>query len=142
MCLLVTFVSVTVQVVDFRGKSMRADLMIRWRLHQIMAEQRKRNKDLAQAIEMSESRVSRLRKHDTMPAMKPETLNAICKFLRCQPGDLLIYEDDPEERENIGANPDPTILVAESKSPIEPNQTQNQTRNHCLLAIVEVLESA
>ena len=38
----------------------------------MMAEQRKRNKDLAQAINMSESRISRLRREDTMPAMKPE----------------------------------------------------------------------
>lgn len=121
---------------------MRSDAMIRWRLHQMMAEQRKRNKDLAQAINMSESRVSRLRKEDTMPAMKPETLNGICKFLKCQPGDLLIYEDDPEDNENFGVNPNPAALV-ESELQGELSKTKERKLNRSRLTVViEVPESA
>ena len=35
-------------------------------------------------------------------AVRMSTLEAICKALKCQPGDILIYEesDDPQEREN------------------------------------------
>lgn len=108
----------------------------------MMAEQRKRNKDLAQAISMSESHVSRLRKQDTMPAMKPDTLNAICKFLRCQPGDLLIYEDDPEDQENIGANPNSTAM-AEPRLQTEPNLIQDRHPSRSFLTVVaKVPESA
>lgn len=120
---------------------MRSDAMIRWRLHQMMAEQRKRNKDLAQAINMSESRVSRLRKEDTMPAMKPETLNGICKFLGCQPGDLLIYEDDPEDNESFEINPSPTALV-EPELQGELSKTKERKLNRSFLTVVEVPESA
>nr|WP_290224251.1 helix-turn-helix domain-containing protein [Trichocoleus desertorum] len=75
---------------------MRSDLMIRWKLNELMAIERKRNKDLADAIGMTESSVSRLRKKDFMPRMKPETLNGICAFLNCQPGDLLEYVRDTQ----------------------------------------------
>ena len=121
---------------------MRSDAMIRWRLHQMMAEQRKRNKDLAQAINMSESRISRLRREDTMPAMKPETLNGICKFLKCQPGDLLIYEDDSEDNESFEVNPNSTVLV-EPESQGELSKTKDRKLNRSLLTVViEVPESA
>ena len=69
-------------------------LMIRWKLNELMAVQRKRNKDLAAALEMTESGVSRLRAKDFMPRLNPETLNGICIFLNCQPGDLLEYVPD------------------------------------------------
>ena len=116
--------------------------MIRWKLHELMAAQRKRNKDLAQAIAMSESRVSRLRKHDTMPAMKPETLNGICKFLRCQPGDLLTYENDPDNNDSLDITAEPTTSV-ESKQHEELEQTESLKRTHSLVTVVpEVPESA
>jgi len=76
---------------------MRSDLMIRWKLNELMAVKRRRNKDLADAIGMTESSVSRLRKKDLMPRMKPETLNGICEFLECQPGDLLEHVPDRME---------------------------------------------
>ena len=71
-------------------------LMIRWKLNELMAVQRKRNKDLATALGMTESGVSRLRARDLMPRLSPETLNGICVFLDCQPGDLLEYVPDDE----------------------------------------------
>lgn len=68
--------------------------VIRWKLNEIMAQKRVRNKDLAEGIGITETSVYRLRKTDTMPRMSPERLNDICQFLDCQPGDLLIYIPD------------------------------------------------
>lgn len=121
---------------------MRSEAMIRWKLHELMAAQRKRNKDLAQALAMSESRVSRLRKNDTMPAMKPETLNGICKFLRCQPGDLLIYEDDPDNNDSRDVTR--TVTASdELKQYGELDKTKSRKRTRSVLTVIsEVPESA
>ncbi|MEA5503919.1 helix-turn-helix transcriptional regulator [Halotia wernerae UHCC 0503] len=70
--------------------------VIRWKLHELMAQQRVRNKDLAEGIGVTETSVYRLRKTDVMPRMSPDRLNAICQFLDCQPGDLLVYIPDKD----------------------------------------------
>ncbi|WP_199349794.1 helix-turn-helix domain-containing protein [Nostoc flagelliforme] len=74
-------------------------MVIRWKLNEVMAQKRIRNKDLAEAIGVTATSVHRLRKTDFMPRMLPERLNAICRYLQCQPGDLLIYipDDEPQE---------------------------------------------
>lgn len=71
--------------------------MIKWRLNTLMAEQRKRSMDLATALGISENSVWRLRKRDDMPRLNPQTLDGICRFLDCQPGDLLIWVDTPTD---------------------------------------------
>lgn len=120
----------------------RCELMIRWKLHELMAAQRKRNKDLAQALDMSESRVSIIRKHDTMPAIKPETLNGICRFLQCQPGDLLTYENDSDNNDSLDTTAKPMTSV-ESKQHDELKQTKSRKRTHSFLAVIpEMPESA
>ncbi len=71
--------------------------VIRWKLNEVMARKRVRNKDLAEALEITENSVYRLRKVDEMPRLMPERLNGICKVLDCQPGDLLVYEPDDDD---------------------------------------------
>ncbi len=59
-----------------------------------MAQKRIRNKDLAEALDITENSVYRLRKTDEMPRLTPERLNGICTVLNCQPGDLLEWIAD------------------------------------------------
>ena len=73
---------------------MPMDKVIRWKLNEVMARKRLRNKDLAAALEITENSVYRLRKVDEMPRLAPERLNGICMALDCQPGDLLKYIPD------------------------------------------------
>ncbi|MBN3927524.1 helix-turn-helix transcriptional regulator [Nostoc sp. NMS4] len=70
---------------------MPMDKVIRWKLNEVMARKRVRNKDLAEALGITENSVYRLRKVDEMPRLAPERLNGICKALDCQPGELLEY---------------------------------------------------
>lgn len=72
----------------------RFKIMILWKLNELMAAQRKRNKDLAEFLGVSENAVYRLRKRDDMPRLTGDTLNGICAFLDCNPGDLLVREND------------------------------------------------
>lgn len=69
--------------------------VIRWKLNELMARRRVRNKDLAEALSITENSVYRLRKTDEMPRLSPERLNGICTALNCQPGDLMEWVLDP-----------------------------------------------
>jgi len=75
--------------------------VIRWKLNEVMARKRVRNKDLAKALGITENSVYRLRKVDEMPRLMPERLNGICKALNCQPGDLLMYEPDDDDEKVV-----------------------------------------
>ena len=51
------------------------------------------SRELAAAIEISETNLS-LIKSGKIKGMRFSTLNAICAYLDCQPGDILGYEPD------------------------------------------------
>ncbi len=86
-----------------------------------MARKRVRNKDLAEALNITENSVYRLRKVDAMPRLTPERLNGICAVLRCQPGDLLEWVPEGVERgvdssEPRAVSPTPVWDVAAQRS--------------------------
>ena len=97
--------------------------VIRWKLNEVMARKRVRNKDLAQALGITENSVYRLRKTDEMPRLAPERLNGICSVLNCQPGDLLEWIPDDDEdceltiREKLKHDEKPTDNLSASKEP-------------------------
>ncbi len=53
------------------------------------------SKELARRIGLSENNLSRI-KTGNIKAIRWSTLEAICRELDCQPGDLLEYAPDPE----------------------------------------------
>ena len=68
--------------------------MIHWRLAVVMAERDISNKELARQIGMHPTSVSRLKVRRQFTRIDEATLNALCKALNCQPGDLMVYEAD------------------------------------------------
>lgn len=62
----------------------------------MLARRKVRSKELAAAIGITEQQVSLL-KSGKVKGVRFETLEKICAFLDCQPGDLLRYEDGQEE---------------------------------------------
>lgn len=68
--------------------------MIRWKLAVVMAERNISNKELAQLIGLHATSVSRLKTRRRLTRIDEDTLNALCKALNCQPGDLMVYEPD------------------------------------------------
>jgi putative transcriptional regulator len=60
------------------------------RLDVMLARRKMRSKELAQAIGITEANLSLL-KSGKVRGMRFATLEAICEFLDCQPGDLLEY---------------------------------------------------
>lgn len=90
-------INLPILVLGLRCRYFVGKQVIRWKLNEVMAVKRVRNKELAEGVGVTETTVYRLRKVDEMPRLTPERLNSICQFLKCQPGDLLVYEPDLPE---------------------------------------------
>jgi putative transcriptional regulator len=63
------------------------------RLDVVMARRKVRSNVLARAIGITEANLSLL-KSGKVKGMKFETLEALCTYLGCQPGDILEYHPD------------------------------------------------
>ena len=63
------------------------------RLDVMMARRKMRAKELARRVGVTEANLSLL-KSGKVRGLRFSTLEAICRHLECQPGDLLDYEPD------------------------------------------------
>lgn len=66
------------------------------RLDRVMADRKISLKDLAEQVGIANINLSKI-KTGKVSAIRFSTLNAICKELDCQPGDILEYQKDIEE---------------------------------------------
>lgn len=64
-----------------------------------MAKQKKGLTELANDVDITLANLSIL-KNNKAKAVRFSTLNAICKALHCQPGDILEYVEDTEVQED------------------------------------------
>ena len=68
------------------------------RLDRVMADRKISLKDLAERVETSNVNLSNL-KTGKVKAIRFSTLGAICRELKCQPGDILEYQrEEPQGR--------------------------------------------
>ena len=65
----------------------------------MMARRKKGLKELSAEVDITMANLSIL-KNNKAKAMRFSTLEAICKALDCQPGDILSYEKEEGEDEN------------------------------------------
>ena len=75
----------------------------------VMAWRKVKSKDLAKAVGITEANLSLL-KSGKVKGLRFSTLEAICRHLRCQPGDMFDYEPD-----DTGEKPAP-IGVGQSRT--------------------------
>ncbi|MGH8448387.1 helix-turn-helix domain-containing protein [Pseudomonas sp.] len=61
----------------------------------MLARRKVKSKDLAAAIGITEQNLSLL-KQGKVKGIRLGTLDAICAYLECQPGDLLVYTPEPQ----------------------------------------------
>lgn len=73
--------------------------MIMINLDVMMAKRKKGLTELAEEVDITLANLSIL-KNNKAKAVRLSTLNAICKALDCQPGDILQYVDDEEDVDN------------------------------------------
>ena len=70
-------------------------MAIRINLDVMMAKRKKSLTELAAEVDITLANLSIL-KNGKAKAVRLETLNAICKALQCQPGDILEYVEEDE----------------------------------------------
>ena len=66
------------------------------RLDRVMADRKMSLNELSDRVGVSNVNFSKL-KTGKVSAIRFSTLNAICKVLQCQPGDILEFIDDDKE---------------------------------------------
>lgn len=59
----------------------------------MLAKRKMRSRELAEIIDIAETNLSLL-KSGKVKGIRFDTLEAICRALQCQPGDLLAWEDE------------------------------------------------
>ena len=62
----------------------------------MLARRKVKSRDLAEFVGITEANMSLL-KQGKVKGVRFETLEKICEYLQCQPGDLLAYERRPED---------------------------------------------
>ena len=65
------------------------------RLDRVMADRKINLKDLSEQAGIANVNLSKI-KTGKVSAIRFSTLNAICKALDCQPGDILEYQEDED----------------------------------------------
>ena len=65
------------------------------RLDRVMADRKMSLNELSERVGVSNVNLSKL-KNGRISAIRFSTLEAICKALNCQPGDILEYQPDSE----------------------------------------------
>lgn len=75
--------------------------MIILRLDRMLAERKISSKELAERVGISQVNMSRI-KTSKVSAVRFSTLDAICRALDCQPGDVLEYMPDDETESLFG----------------------------------------
>ncbi len=73
-------------------------MAIKVNLDVLMAQKKKGLTELAKEIDITLANLSIL-KNNKAKAVRFSTLESICKALDCQPGDILIYEDEDSDNE-------------------------------------------
>lgn len=112
--------------------------VIRWKLNEVMARKRIRNKDLAKDLGITETSIYRLRKTDEMPRLSPERLNGLCAALKCQPGELLEWLPDDESNQGAGTSPISLELSNQAKEAVD---TQYTDRSESTCSFISVISS-
>ena len=67
------------------------------RLDVMLAERKAKSKDLAEYIGITEANLSLL-KQGKVKGVRFDTLQRICEYLDCQPGDLLAFKPEEPQR--------------------------------------------
>ena len=74
--------------------------MIIFRLDRVMADRKISLNELAKRIDLTDSNLS-IFKTGKARAVRILTLDALCRELNCQPGDLLEYRPDHQNMEDV-----------------------------------------
>ena len=110
-------------------------------LQEVRKSQGLSQNELARLIQMSPQNIQKIEQGDAK-SLTFITLERLCKALGCQPGDLLIYEDEPGDGEASEVNAK-SIATSSSKYNAETDELRHPKRPRSLIRVIsKILESA
>ena len=80
----------------------------------MMAKRKISLTELANQVDLTQANLSIL-KNNKAKAIRFSTLEAICKELNCQPGDILAWEDEKNNQKNTGGIYGKTLCFAKGR---------------------------
>lgn len=117
------------------------DMPVKVLLQEVRRSKGLSQNELARLIHMSPQNIQKIEQGDAK-SLTFVTLGRLCKALACQPGDLLIYEDDPDDNDNLEVTAKPMAL-GEPRQHGESDTTKHRKRPRSFLTVIpEVPESA
>lgn len=110
-------------------------------LQEVRKSQGLSQNDLARLIQMSPQNIQKIEQGDAK-SLTFVTLERLCKALNCQPGDLLIYEDEPIDGDNLEVTTKATT-AGTSKYDTEADELKRHKRTRAFISAISNLpESA
>lgn len=76
-------------------------MAIIFKLDALLASNKLQSVELAEQLGYTVQTISRIKK-GKVKSFRIETLDSLCSYFKCQPGELLEYIDDDEARERFG----------------------------------------
>src|SRR5689334_18912576 len=93
----------------------------------MLAKRKKSLTELSDYLDLNMAGLSLL-KTNKARGVRFKTLNNICKFLDCKPGDLIDYIDDKEYKNLLGMDWNEWLTLNEADEPDEPKKTKKQKK--------------
>ena len=121
---------------------LKVSVAIKWRLAAVMADREIDNQRLHELTGLHLGTISKLR-NKKPSRLDTNTLDILCKALKCEPGDLLRFM--PDEHDEKASNPkhDPNGELKQGKKSAEGNLPLHRQRPRSFFIVVpEVPESA
>lgn len=121
---------------------LKVSVAIKWRLAAVMADREIDNQRLHELTGLHLGTISKLR-NKKPSRLDTNTLDILCKALKCEPGDLLRFM--PDEHDEKAGNPkhDPNSELKQGKKSTEGNLPPHRQHPRSFLVVVsEVPESA
>ncbi len=111
------------------------------RLKQIRLSRGLSQNKLAQLVDMTLQNVQKI-EYGKTKGLQYDALNKLCRVLDCQPGDLLVYEPDDENLEQI-TNQEALEKIKQVKKSDDVSSVITHHRPHSIIPVVlKLLESA
>ena len=120
----------------------KVPVAIKWRLAAVMADREVDNQQLHELTGLHLGTISKLR-NKKPSRLDTNTLDILCKALRCEPGDLLRFVPDEDGEQLSIAKSEKTKELSQVNKPIKDNSPQRRKpTNSFLTVIAEVPDSA
>lgn len=117
-------------------------MTVKVRLKEIRTARKISQNELARLLEMSLANVQKI-EYGKAKSIPLDTLDKLCKVLKCEPGDLLQFVPDSDDEQDIITKQGEIKQLKQSGESVESNPAHRRNSTYSFLSIIpEVPQSA